>query len=374
MKNGLPLHLPSAVLRERGKALAAVAIAALSMVSLPTCSLPVAAELDGGARPSDAGLAGDAGNPLSDAGTFDAGAADASDAGAFVPLAAGDHARSATVDGRLRTFIVHVPPAVSTGAPLPLVLVFHGGNGTGAAVQASLGFDAPADATGFLVVYPDGIENNWNDGRGTTDAEIAGVDDVVFVRALLDDVSAVVDVDEQRLFATGVSNGGMFSHRLGCELADRLVAVAPVIAAMPTPLASTCAPAQQISVFMVQGSADPFIPLAGGDTHHQNFPNLGDGGDVESAVATRALWGALNGCGTEVSDALVPIDAADPSRVTRYILRACTGSVEVDQYIIAGMGHTWPPLPGQAPAVSGPTSSQLDATAAIVAFFSTKVR
>lgn len=286
----------------------------------------------------------------------------------------GAHQAELLSGGLERTFTYTVPRSYDRQNAHPLLLVFHGGDGSGSLMRA-LGFGAHAEGDAAIVVYPDGVDNNWSDGRGTTDAELAGVDDVGFVSELIDAFDASLSVDTDRVWATGPSNGGMFSHRLACDLSDRIAAVAPVIAALPTQLRATCAPARPIAMLAIQGTDDPFITFEGGDAAHDDYPNLGAGGEIESAEATMQFWAQQNSCDTPATIVdLEPIDEADATRVTRHEYRGCDGGALIDYHIVAGMGHTWPPREAQAPRISGPTSTQLDATELIWEFLRDKTR
>ena len=230
-----------------------------------------------------------------------------------------------------------------------------------------LGFDAYTDRDGAIAVYPDGVENNWADGRCTTDASLAGVDDVAFVADLIDHLATHLNVDANRIWATGISNGGFFTQHLACELSERFAAVAPVISALPTAALETCRPVAPM--LAIQGTEDAFITFEGGDAGHDRF-NLGDGGAIESADTTRAFWAERAGCDPEpVVTALDPVNAQDPTRVTLYAYRGCEAGARIDYYIVSGMGHVWPPDEGTSPRETGATSTQLDATSLVWAFF-----
>lgn len=281
----------------------------------------------------------------------------------------GAHDRSVMHDDLQRTFRLYIPAGYDT-EPMPLLLVFHGGVGNGDSMVA-VGFDEVADRDGFVVVYPDGIHSNWSDGRGTTDAEVAGIDDIGFVRTLIDELRQQVHIDPDRVFATGASNGGMFSYRISCELSDLVAAIGPVIAAMPSEL--RCEPQQPVSVISFHGTDDPFIPIDGGDTAHKEYPRLGDGGLVDSAQATMQQWHALNGCDAATTSSLPPTDDSDPTRV-RLTTAQCEGATSVHTYVVDGMGHTWPGRGGLLEAVSGARTNQINATETIWAFFATRGR
>ena len=128
---------------------------------------------------------------------------------------------------------MHLPPAHKGDGPRPLVLVFHGHGDSAAGIAAISDFNRLADRNGFIVVYPEGVDHHWNDGRVVAGADgKARVDDVAFVNALLDRGTGKWRVDPRRIYAVGFSNGGVFCQRLGLELANRLAAIASVSASM----------------------------------------------------------------------------------------------------------------------------------------------
>src|SRR5262245_16921596 len=128
-----------------------------------------------------------------------------------------------TADGRRRTYVLHLPTGYSPTKIYPLVLVFHGGYGTGAHVLSMTQFAAKADEASFIVVAPDGIDRHWNDGRGTANSKI---DDVSFVRQLINNLESRLAIDPKRIYDNGISNGGIFTQRLGCDPADTITAIA----------------------------------------------------------------------------------------------------------------------------------------------------
>jgi polyhydroxybutyrate depolymerase len=138
-----------------------------------------------------------------------------------------------TPDGRTRSYLLYVPESYA-GAPTPLMLAFHGGHGGSShAMMHVTQLNRVADKEGFIVAYPDGVDDgngnlSWNAGGCCGWAAANGVDDVEFTRHLLDGIGALVNVDERRVYATGMSNGAAFVHRLGVDLADRIAGIAPV--------------------------------------------------------------------------------------------------------------------------------------------------
>lgn len=288
----------------------------------------------------------------------------------YISYQQGDYRESITVDGRKRTYLLHIPYGFDTKREYPLLLGFHGGGGSGEKFAGQTGFNAYADKEGFIEVFPDGIEHNWNDGRDTTDAYKAGVDDVKFVRTLVEDLKTKLPIDKKRIYATGVSNGGIFSHRLGCEMGDMFAAIGSVVASLATNLISRCNPSASLSVLAIQGSVDPFMPLEGGDTEHKTL-KIGDGGFVESANSTMKFWAIKNKCIPFPITTRLPLQINDGTWVEQITYAQCVDSTEVRYYIVHGMGHGWPPKRPQAPRLAGPTSQNIDATKVIWEFFST---
>lgn len=285
-------------------------------------------------------------------------------AGAY---SAGDYHEALVIDGRDRTYHFRVPQGYSLSSRYPLVAVFHGGGGSGQKVASQTDFPEKADKEGFIAVFPDGIKHNWNDGRDTTDAYKQGVDDIKFVRAMIEILKTKLPIDSRKIYAAGVSNGGIFSERLGCEMADVFAAIGPVVGPIATNLVPRCNPSAPISVVGIQGVADPAIPIGGGE--QGGFGGLGDGGFVESADATMRLWAQKNGCPATPAISDLQPKVSDGTRVKKYAYAPCRGGAEVHYYIVEGMGHGWPPKRPQAPRLAGPTSQNINATDVIWEFF-----
>jgi polyhydroxybutyrate depolymerase len=293
-------------------------------------------------------------------------AATSASAVAFAP---GDHTVRLDSDGRRRSYLLHLPPQATGRRRLPLVVVLHGGHGTGRKMQLGVGFDAHADARGFLVAYPDGYERSWADGRGTTAAEQAGIGDLAFLRRLVDDVARRARLDRGRVFLTGASNGGMMTYRAACETAGLFAAFAPVIANIPEPIAPACSPAEPVRILAINGVSDPLVPLAGGDCCGDPSGPLGQGGRVVSADESIAAFAEAAGCAHHPRVRRLPPQVDDGTAVERRTSTRCGEGSRVIALRVEGMGHAWPPRNPQLPRVSGRTSHNLDATAEIVAFF-----
>ncbi len=265
--------------------------------------------------------------------------------------------RQLDVAGVRRSYALFLPPSRG-GGPLPLILVFHAAGAHGAGMARHTGFDRLAGREGFAVAYPEGLNRRWNDGRGGSGR---GADDVGFVRALLDTLAREIGLDTGRIYATGISNGGMFVHRLACELPGTLAAIAPVAAALPVAVAERCAGALPVALLAFQGTADPFVPYAGGGATRRTGPVL-------SAARSAAFWARVNGCAATPEDGGVTDTVTDGTRVRRQSYPGCRTGRSVVLYTIEGGGHTWPGGPAAASRV-GRASREVDATEVIWDFF-----
>jgi polyhydroxybutyrate depolymerase len=264
--------------------------------------------------------------------------------------------------GMERTFRYHLPAARGVG-PRPFLIALHGHGGDGRGMATLTHLDAVADEDGFVVAFPDGYDRQWNDGRGTTAPAQAGVDDVAFVSALIDHAVARWSVDPRRVYVTGMSNGGMMAHRIGCELAARVAGIAPVAGTLPERSAAGCAPARPIPVVMFHGTDDGLVPYGGGAVRTTTL------GRVLSAPDTLARWAALDRCSAATTSNEPDRDPTDGTRVARR-QHACPGGNTVALFTIEGGGHTWPGGLQYLPAaVIGHTSRDIDASRTIARFF-----
>ncbi|MEV0299042.1 PHB depolymerase family esterase [Nocardia sp. NPDC050710] len=280
-----------------------------------------------------------------------------------------DPYRTLDYAGTQRHYLIHRPTAPTQGR-LPAVLVFHGGGGSPSDMADNSGFDRLADAYGFVAVYPEGIDRSWNDGRGAdTRAGAAGIDDIGFVSALIDQLIATDDVDPARVYATGMSNGGMFTQHLGCHLSAKLAAIAPVAGPLPAADESNCVLAQPLPVLEIHGTADPIVPYQGGVVRVTSGNHGRTGTNpVLSVAATQQLWRSKNDCRQPVTSA-PPSRTDDGTSITIETSR-CTDNVDVILYTVTNGGHTWPGGDQYLPQVLvGPVSHQIDASETIWRFF-----
>jgi len=281
------------------------------------------------------------------------------------PAAAGMAVETIVCRGIERHYAVHLPPETDSEGVRPLVIVLHGGGGDAAKAAALTGFNQLADTAGFIVVYPEAVNRHWNDGRNVRrfKAHRERVDDVGFVASLIDRLVEGRRADPKRVFAAGISNGGMMCHRLAVELGSQLAAIAPVAAGLAEPLAKT-RPAHPVSVLAINGTADPLVPFEGG-----GVGVLRRSGRVLSAAATADFWVSVNGCAAAaVVETMPDTDPTDRTRVVRSQWSGGRAGSEVLLYTVGGGGHTWPSGPRRATSF-GRTSRDIDATGVIWRFF-----
>ena len=288
---------------------------------------------------------------------------------AAAPLAAarsgGAERHPISSGGRERVYWLHEPPSLPADRPVPLVLVFHGGGSDGPATEKLTGFDAVADRERFLVAYPEGVDKHWNDGRDVSSFRTwrERVDDVAFVAAVLDDVARSRSIDPARVFATGMSNGAIFSNFLALKLSERIAAIAPVAGGLAAPLPSVLRPARPVSVLLFNGTDDPLVPFEGGAVARTH-------GRVVGAEETARRWArADGGAGSPLRDA----PSARPGAACRLERSRWSGGrdgTEVVLNALVGGGHTWPGGPQYLPkTLVGVACREPDATRAIWEFF-----
>jgi polyhydroxybutyrate depolymerase len=230
----------------------------------------------------------------------------------------------------VRQYKVHVPPSYDPEVPAPLVFCIHG-LGQDALLFCVTGAAMPAksDQAGFVLVMPNGFQNSWNAGTCCGGASAQQLDDVALFRAIFEEVGKHVNVDLDRVYATGLSNGGYMSYRLVCEAADIFTAVAPAAAAIgtndigggtnPASNFAMCEPSQPVSVLDIHGTADPLIPYS------LQAPTIG-------------RMAAGNGCATTTKPAALPPSGGDTTCVSN---DGCPSGIELTACTIQNGGHCW---------------------------------
>jgi polyhydroxybutyrate depolymerase len=262
--------------------------------------------------------------------------------------------------GRMRDYLLYTPSSYNPNSSTPVVIGFHGGTSTNVRFAQTTNFHRLADEKGFLVVYPNAVNKNWNDGRGTVNQDI---DDVGFVTALIGEVKRLRKVDAQRVYVTGISNGAFMVQRLACERSDSIAAFSSIAGSMPTPLRATCNPSKPVSIMMINSPSDRFVPWEGGEAKR------GKGGSILSILSTVDFWRQRNGCRASNEETLRENVPGDGTRVNVRRYNNCRGNTAVVLYKIEGGGHTWPGGTDQPAWLLGATSQELNATRVSWNFF-----
>ena len=271
-----------------------------------------------------------------------------------------DPLRTLTVGGLERSYILHAPASIDPSAPVALILSFHGGTGNAVNQQRVSGFNALADEKGFIVVYPNGtgrLEDKiltWNGGTCCGYAMTHGIDDVAFVRAIVADLQTTYNIDLKRVYATGLSNGGILSYRLACEAADLIAAIAPVSGTLNY---KRCQPSEPVSVIHFHGTEDTHLPFDGG----YGADSLAD---VLFASVPESInfWLTFNHCPAAPQTE----SFAD---IVHETYSGCANGTSVELYKIIGGKHAWPGSNGPAwPGGDQPTQT-ISATQLIWEFF-----
>jgi polyhydroxybutyrate depolymerase len=282
---------------------------------------------------------------------------------AVEPLAKTTDGSIATPDGRNRTYHLYVPTTLPAKAPLLVAL--HGGTGWGTQFERNSGFDGLAEANGFIVVYPDGIGvgadgtqlRTWNGGSCCGPAVKQQVDDVAFIRLLVQHLESEHDIDPARVFATGHSNGGILAYRLACELSDVIDAIGVQSSSLEV---STCAPPMLVSALQIHGAADQNIPIDGG-----LGPNAISGVAFNRPSDAAATLSKANGCFDP------PTTTTDPTNTDLQTTSwSCPHDVQVAFVEVAGANHAWMGHTVGGSGKIGPPYTKLDSSLAIWTFLS----
>ena len=248
-----------------------------------------------------------------------------------------DGMQSLTYHGTERSYVIRVPNTIGNNKKrVPLVLVLHGGGGNAQNIEKVTGFTDKANQEGFIVVYPEGTGRRqhkrltWNAGHCCGHAMQTHADDVGFIDALISKLIANYPIDLQRIYATGMSNGGMMTHRLGRELSQRFAAIAPVVG---TVFGDEKKSAQPVSAIMLNGMLDKSVPHEGGPPGG-HFTDAWDGTPTKPALDQLSYWANANGC------TMGPNKNSQGS-FTRWQY-TCPAGRDVVLYLIDDNGHSWP--------------------------------
>ena len=245
---------------------------------------------------------------------------------AVINLKPGNTEHKLTFDGKERSYFLYVPTETVNLRNLPVVFIFPGYHMDAKDMRA-LGLNHMADQKDFLVVYPNGIDLSWNAGGCCGPAAIDNIDDIGFIRFVLSDIKTFASIDQKRIYATGFSNGAMFTYRLACEMSDTFAAIAPLSGPL---MYSPCQPQNPVSIMHVHGLADVVVPFDGGlgsaSVSKITFP------PVEQSIST---WVQLDGCTGSAQ-----VDKNGKINHTTYT--PCKSGSSIELYTIEDMVHDWP--------------------------------
>lgn len=241
-----------------------------------------------------------------------------------------------------RDYYFYVPSKLEGKTDYPLLFILHGAMGNGKKAAENWGFMEVAEKEGFVAVFPNGLHEQWNDGRNApfSNVDTSHTDDVGFLSGLIQTFITKYGADPDRIYMTGASNGGMMTLRMGCEASSQLTAIAPLLASIPENIYKNCLPDKALPVFMMNGSADKIVPPQGGDVM------LGDRsyGKVSSIDSTINLWVMRNGC--DAAPTVAPMEEYEPTRdaegITAEYYTNCATGKAIILYLIDKGGHQIP--------------------------------
>ena len=259
-------------------------------------------------------------------------------------------------DGIQRDYRLYAPAIYDGSESVPLVINLHGYTSTAAQQEFYGSFTGIADTANFILVAPDGTLDAsnttfWNAFGSPTET----VDDIGFLSALIDTIASEYNIDMNRVYSTGMSNGGFMSYTLACQLSHRIAAIASVTGTMVTPNLNACNAQHPTPVMQIHGTADGTVPYLG---NPQGFVA------VETLVEH---WASFNNCNPTPTQTSVPnIDPLDGCTADHFVYSGGDAGSTVELYRINGGGHTWP----GAPIDIGVTNHDFSASKEIWRFFS----
>jgi polyhydroxybutyrate depolymerase len=263
-----------------------------------------------------------------------------------------------------RHYLLVVPPAYDGKLPVALVLVFHGAGNTSTDLQRNIGLSELAGQKGFIAAFPDGIDKRWNGGVSAPDSlDSARSDDVSFVAAMIDQLSARYRIDPKRVYATGSSNGAIFCYTLACRLSERIAAIAPVSGLLAERLIKDHPPAGPVSVIAFNGTDDPLLPFAGLRSPDRT---------LLSVYESIAFWAAVDRCDPKpVLTRYPPSPLDDGLTIFRIAYGTGDRNSSVEAVVIGHGGHTWPGHPTDPTwaKTAGKTAMSISANALMWDFF-----
>jgi polyhydroxybutyrate depolymerase len=268
-----------------------------------------------------------------------------------------------------RTFLVHCPKNLAAANP-SLVIALHGGGTNGKAMEDFCGLSEASERYGFVVLYPNGSGRlkrllTWNAGSCCAYAKDYSIDDVAFIRQLIDYMIRQYYVDPSRVYVTGISNGAMMAYRLAAEIPDKIAAIAPVAGTLTVAPAAVHA---AMPVLHFHGTADQYVPFAGG-----RGPRSIAGDSYMAVEEAIKVWVRINQALPNPSVEELPALHGDGTSVVRYTYGTARDKQNIVLYKIIGGGHTWPGQPHRE-RLLGRTTTEISANDIMWEFFRTHVK
>jgi polyhydroxybutyrate depolymerase len=235
-------------------------------------------------------------------------------------------------DNMQRDYIIHIPSSYNVNTPIPLVFCFHGYTSNGSTIMSYTNFNYISDTAGFIVAYPQGTllqgTTHWNVGGWTTGST---TDDVGFSISLLDSISNEYNIDDTRVYSTGMSNGGYMSFLLACQASDKIAAIASVTGSMTPQTYNACNPQHPTPILQIHGTSD------------QTVPYIGDPTWTESIDDVLQYWADYNNCNLIAETTIIPdLVLGDWSTAEHIVFDGGDNSITTEHFRIYGGDHDWP--------------------------------
>jgi polyhydroxybutyrate depolymerase len=236
-----------------------------------------------------------------------------------------------------RTYLLHVPPSYNGRTSVPLVIMLHGATQTSFDAHSHSGFTSKSDKESFIVVYPEGIGQSWNGPFGVGEAYENNIDDVGFIRELINRLEQKYNIDPNRIYVAGFSNGAMMAYRLAAELSDKIAAIAPVAGSIggkyneSTPLQIIADPMHPVAVIIFHGTSDTEVDYYG------IMPSISVGNTPLSVAKSVAFWVSHDGCSANPQN-----ETSSDGNTIKSVYTGGTNSTEVVLYTLVGGTHEWP--------------------------------
>jgi len=272
-----------------------------------------------------------------------------------------------------RNFLLYVPTTYDPGEPTPVIFSLHGRHANAPSQAYTTDFNSVAEREGFIVVYPQGYDRElvdpvWQYGRGVPHygSLSATVNDEAYLGALIDDLSTMLNIDEERVYVSGLSNGGFMTQRLGCTMPDRFAAFAAVAATAPLGLTQLCDGTPPVPVMLIHGTADTIVPWQG-----MIEESVLSGQPIYTTAPmdnTIGFWADHNGCSYEFENETLP-QLDEDSATQIFSFRECPEDAPLILYAVLGGGHVWPGVRDFESELLGEVSMDFNASEVIWEFF-----